>query len=256
MIRPTTIPQTPEDLILEQAIAREAIRLAFIQHKSFATILKGVQRVRTIAEVFEQEGKATLVNLLTLDMIIGSGGVLSHAPRRNQAAMMMLDAFQPEGVTELTVDSIFMMPQLGVLSTLHPKAAKEVFDKDCLIRLGSCIVPSGITKPGKDIMDYTIKFPDGRVEEGALRFGEMKLFPLAVGQKAEAVLHPHKSCDLGNGKGKKIEVELNGGVVGIILDGRGRPIVLPEDSKERVEKLKEWFTVMKLYPQEVIDRFG
>ncbi len=256
MIRPTTIPQTQETLILEQAIAREAIRLAFIQHKAFATTLKGVQKVRTIAEAFKQEEEITLVNLMTLDMIIGSGGVLSHAPRRNQAAMMMLDAFQPEGITELAVDSIFMMPQLGVLATIHPKAAKEVFDKDCLIRLGSSVVPVGLDREGREIMEYRIEFPHGRVEEGVLRFGQMKLFPLAVGERAKAELKPHRAFDLGGGKGKKIEVELKGGVVGIILDGRGRPIVLPENEKERIAKLKEWFTAMDLYPPKVIESFG
>ena len=38
MIRPTTIPQSLEELILEQALAREALRLAFEQHKSLAEI--------------------------------------------------------------------------------------------------------------------------------------------------------------------------------------------------------------------------
>ncbi len=41
MIRPTTIPQSLEELIIEQAIAREALRLAFEQHKSLAVGLKG-----------------------------------------------------------------------------------------------------------------------------------------------------------------------------------------------------------------------
>lgn len=52
--------------------------------------------------------------------------------------MMMLDAFLPEGITNMAVDSIFMMPQLGVLSEVDmpgaEQAAMEVFDKDCLIR--------------------------------------------------------------------------------------------------------------------------
>jgi hypothetical protein len=47
MIRPTTIPQTLEALIFEQAVAREALRLAYQQHKEFATALKGVQQQRT-----------------------------------------------------------------------------------------------------------------------------------------------------------------------------------------------------------------
>ncbi len=39
MIRPTTIPQSLEELIFEQAVAREALRLAYVQHKSVATTL-------------------------------------------------------------------------------------------------------------------------------------------------------------------------------------------------------------------------
>jgi len=141
MIRPTTIPQSLEELIFEQAIAKEALRLAFIQHKSFATELKGVQQQRTIADAFDQTAAgATIVNMMTLDILIGSGGVLSHAPRRQQSALMLIDAFQPEGITKLAVDSIFMMPQLGVLSEVHAKAATEVFNKDCLIHLGTCVL--------------------------------------------------------------------------------------------------------------------
>ncbi|MBD3182349.1 methylaspartate mutase, partial [Candidatus Poribacteria bacterium] len=144
MIRPTTIPQTLEDLVLEQAVAREALRLAFEQHKSLAVGLKGIQQQRTISDAFTQtETGETLVDMMGLDLIIGSGGVLSHAPRRSQAAMMMLDAFLPEGVTRLAVDSIFMMPQLGVLARVNRDAATQVFKRDCLINLGTCIAPLG-----------------------------------------------------------------------------------------------------------------
>ena len=57
MIRPTTIPQTLEELMIEQAIAREALRLAFEQHKRLAVGLKGVQQERTISDTFEQTGE-------------------------------------------------------------------------------------------------------------------------------------------------------------------------------------------------------
>ena len=52
----------------------------------------------------------SLIEMMALDMLVGSGGVLSHAPRREQSCAMLIDAFQPEGVTRLAVDSIFMMP--------------------------------------------------------------------------------------------------------------------------------------------------
>ncbi|SYZ73878.1 conserved hypothetical protein [Candidatus Zixiibacteriota bacterium] len=260
MIRPTTIPQSMEELIFEQAIAKEALRLAFIQHKSFATVLKGVQQQRTIADAFEQTASgATLVNMMTLDLLVGSGGVLSHAPRRQQSALMLIDAFLPEGVTRLAVDSIFMMPQLGVLSTVHKQAATEVFNKDCLIHLGTCVAPSGEVKKPGPMMDYKITLPDGKTEAGTLEFGKMKLIKLGIGDKglplrAKAELEPHRGLDLGKGKGAKVETELPGGVVGIILDGRGRPFVLPEDDHIRVEKLKEWMIELDIYPEQALNR--
>jgi hypothetical protein len=133
MIRPTTIPQTLEDLVIEQAICREALRLSFEQHKALAVGLKGKQTARDILDVLDQSRRGTLVDLLDLGLLVGSGGVLSHAPRRAQAMLMMIDAFLPEGITELAVDSIFMTPQLGVLSTVHETAATQVFERDCLV---------------------------------------------------------------------------------------------------------------------------
>jgi len=260
MIRPTTIPQSMEELIFEQAIAKEALRLAFIQHKNFATVLKGVQQQRTIADAFEQKGSGeSLVNMMTLDILVGSGGVLSHAPRRNQSALMLIDAFLPEGVTRLAVDSIFMMPQLGVLTTVQPKAATEVFNKDCLIHLGTCVAPVGEVKKPGPMMDYKIAMPDGNVESGTLQYGEMKLIKLGLSDaglpaKAKAELEPARHLDLGRGKGDKVTTELEGGVVGIILDGRGRPFVLPQDDKKRVDGLKAWMKELDIYPPEALDR--
>ena len=254
MIRPTTIPQSMEELIFEQAIAKEALRLAQIQHKSFATVLKGVQQQRTIADAFEQSSSGnTIVNMMTLDMLIGSGGVLSHAPRRQQSALMMIDAFGPEGITRLAVDSIFMMPQLGVLTEVQPKAATEVFEKDCLIHLGTCIAPVGVPKKGGAVMKYTIELPSGTVS-GTLNYLEMKKFELGVQENglpetAKATFEPDKHFDIGAGKGTPVTKEIHGGVVGIILDGRGRPFDLSTLSEDdRVKYLKAWMTELDIYP--------
>lgn len=250
MIRPTTIPQTLEELMIEQAISREALRLAFEQHKLLAVGLKGVQQERTISDTFEQtESGATLVDMMDLDILVGSGGVLSHAPRRIQAAIMLIDGFRPEGVTQLAVDSIFMMPQLGVLAQVHPKAALEVFHKDCLIKLGTCIAPRGVAKEGDACIEVTLEMPDGKTETRSLKFGEMALIPLGVDQKAEATIHPTRKFDIGGGRGKEIHADIVGGVAGVIIDTRGRPLILPGDRNERVRKLGLWNSALDVYPQ-------
>ncbi|HET9312442.1 MAG TPA: glutamate mutase L [Nitrospira sp.] len=250
MIRPTTIPQTLDELQIEHAISREALRLALIHHKSLATGLKGIQQERTISDVFEQQTSGrTLIDMLKLNLIVGSGGILSHAPRRIQSMLMMVDAYEPLGCTMLSVDSIFMMPHLGVLSTINEQAATDVFVRDCMIYLGTCIAPIGQGKEGDLCSDYEIVFPDGRHVKDQLAFGELRLFALEPGMKANITLRPAKSVNLGTGAGAAMTREVMGGAVGLLLDGRGRPLQLPAEQSARVAALKKWFNAVGLYPQ-------
>ncbi len=259
MIRPTTIPQTLEELIIEQSIAREALRLAFEHHKSLAVGLRGVHRQRTIGDTFEQTGSdETYIDMTELGMLIGSGGCLSHAPRRAQSAMMLIDAFQPESTTMLAVDSIFMMPQLGILSSIHPKAAMQVFDRDCLVKLGTAIAPvgpSGKAEFGAPCLEVTLTV-NGQTFEESVPFGSMKVIPVPQDTTAEAVIHPTRQFDVGAGYGRELKTTVNGGVVGVIIDCRGRPIVLPEDVKTRNAKLVEWFLAMNMYPEESLKKYA
>jgi len=249
MIRPTTIPQTLEELMVEQAMCREALRLAMVQHAGLAVGLKGIQQTRTISDTFEQTSSGeTLVDLRNLALIVGSGGVLSHAPRRQQAMLMMTDAFLPEGITEMAVDSIFMMPQLGVLSTVHAQAAGEVFEKDCLIRLGTVVAPWGEGKLGQPCFKARI----GDVTR-EMKVGEIELVPLGLGESVKAVFEPDKNWDLGAGKGRSVERMVNGGVVGVLLDARGRrPFLLPDDRAKRVMALKRWNAAINMYPEDAL----
>lgn len=245
MIRPTTIPQTKQELEVEQAIAREALRLAFVQHKAFAVSLKGVQQERTISDTFAQTSSGeTLVKLMNLDLIVGSGGVLSHAPRRAQSMHMMIDAYLPEGVTKLAVDSIFMMPQLGVLASVpHPdakKAAVEVFEKDCIIWLGTCIAPVGSGKDGKDCVTIKGTSSNGRAIDITQPVGELLLYPMEMGESARVTITPSRGWDVGIGNGKTYETDIIGGVVGLVVDTRGRPFDFSKATPNRLSKLKKW----------------
>jgi uncharacterized protein (TIGR01319 family) len=245
MIRPTTIPQQREGLMIEQAICREALRLAFVQHKNMAVGLKGVQQQRTIGDAFSQATSgATLVNMLTLDMLVGSGGVLSHAPRRQQAALMMIDGFAPEGVTQLAVDSIFMMPHLGVLAQINERAAIEVFEADCLIHLGAVVAPVGTAPYGTPCLALTL-----RGETHTFATGELRVLPLYDGETAELTLRPARHFNLGAGKGKPLTKTVRGGVVGLIIDTRGRPLQLPEKPAVRIAALQQWNRALQVYPE-------
>ena len=248
MIRPTTIPQTLDALVFEQAVSREALRLAYNQHKEFAVGLKGMQQQRSVGDAFTQQASGrSLVDNMRLNLLVASGGVLSHAPRMVQTAMMLIDAFQPEGITRLAKDSIFMMPHLGVLAQVHPRAAMEVFERDCLIYLGTCVAPKGQVAIGDSLCRY--RFSGGLSAAGTILGGELKRLPLAEGQTAEVTLEPRRGVDVGAGPGKALTGVVHGGTVGVILDGRGRPLELPAERRACQQTVAAWNREVEMYPE-------
>ena len=193
--------------------------------------------------------------MMDLDLLVGSGGVLSHAPRREQSARMLIDSFMPEGITQLAVDSIFMMPQLGVLANIEKEdlsdeartAALDVFHKDCLIRLGTCISPVGKSKADAIVLTAEFSMTDGNKIRHELKKDELYRIE-APYEPIQAKLTPDKKMDIGAGKGEPIETTVYGGVVGLILDGRDRPITIPIESDDRLSALKAWSDAINEYP--------
>ncbi len=253
MIRPTTIPQTLEDLIVEHSVAREALRLGLQHHRTIATRLKGIQIERTISDMFDQALEETYVKMMNIDILAGTGGLLSHAPRRIQSMYILTDAWQPEGVTRMFQDSVFMMPHLGVLSTVYRDAAWSVFDKDCLVRLGTNIAAAGKGKLGEHVMTVELEMPNGEEVKEELGLGDIKLVKLTELEEAKAMIIPGKEYDVGAGPGKELEATVSGGVAGVILDARGRPIYLPEEENQRRELLLRWFKAMNLYDESKLE---
>jgi uncharacterized protein (TIGR01319 family) len=223
MIRPTSIPQTVEDLWLEQAVCREALKLSLQHHRSLAISVESRGAEKGIADVFKQSAeRSELVNMLRLDTVIGSGGVLSHAPSRLQAAMMMIDGFGLEGVTQLAVDSIFMLPHLGVFSSVHPVAAQEIFERDCIVYIGVAVVPV-YSKSANDGDILAEIFLDN-VKIGQVIAGQVVCFKSNGDSEGVLRVEPkRRDVNLGAGLGQAAERKVRLGNEGIIADGRNRP---------------------------------
>jgi uncharacterized protein (TIGR01319 family) len=225
-LRPMTVPETREDLLLEQAIAREAISLTLERAK------KG----------WLDRASSPYTGLLpTVDLIVGRGGVLSQAPQHHQAALILLDALQPTGVCTLALDKASLLPQLGALAAVQPLAAAQVVARDGFVNLGTAISLVGTAREGALALRVKMEYEDGQSIEVEVPYGALEVIPLPAGKKATVELRPDSRFDVGlrkRGKGATTEVE--GGSVGLIVDARGRPLSLPEGEKKRREKIQEW----------------
>ena len=94
-------------------------------------------------------------------------------------------------------------------------------------------------------MRIRFTLPDGTAVDKAYTLGEMELFE-APYEAMEAEIIPARGVDVGAGPGQTVKTDIYGGLVGVIIDARGRrPFVLPEDPAHRVAKLQEWSKVVK-----------
>ncbi len=223
--RPYALPASRRELWLEQAIAREAVRLAM------QDLLLRWQPTG---------GQVSAGQLPPIDLFIGAGGVLTHAPYAGQAALMFLDALQPVSVVNLAMDTGGLLSQLSLIATVQPQAAAQLAAREGISALGTAICPIGAAKAGDVVLTYNVTYADGGTVSGEVKAGEIDVLPLAAGQKARLELKPARNIDLGQGRGRAGITTAEGGLVGIIIDARGRPLVLPADPATRAEQNQQW----------------
>lgn len=250
LINPTTVPTNLTDLQIEHAVAVEALRLAFEQHKQVATAppkepsfwgsLTGRGQI-----VQARPETRSIVDIAGVDMLVGSGGVLSHAPRRAQAALMMLNAFLPTGVTFLAVDSIFMMPHLGVLSQIQPEVALDVLEKDCFIPLGPVITLDGNIPAGKPAVTVQCRDSRGNRQEVTVSGGDIRVLPTPVPGEITVTAEALGVASIAGES--QVHFKFRAGEVGVIIDARGRPLVLPDDRTAAAGANAKWAAQIGAY---------
>lgn len=223
-LQPHSLPETEEDLLIEQAIAREALRLVMAQVRDGWSF---------------QPGLAS--EALHWNLMIGAGSTLTKAPHPGYAVLTLLDGLEPWGVTNLVLDSAGLATMLGSLAMIQPVAAVEMAARYAFLNLGTVIAPAGHGQPGKTALKLKINYANGQSTEAEIPFGSLQVMPLPAGQKATLEIRPAHYFDIGLGQpGRGALIDVEGGVMGVIVDARGRPLKLPVDELKRQTQLRQW----------------
>ena len=228
-MHPASIPTSDEDLLVEYAVAREGIRLA-------------VTQARTGWPTQPATGRGEI----QWNMLIGAGRILTQTPHPGHAAMILLDAVEPWGVTTLALDVKGVTNILGALAAVHPIAAVEIGARDTFLNLGTVIAPIGHGAPGRPALKIKVTAnnstgPTDTPVEVVIPYGTIEVIELPPGQKATLEIRPARHFDVGLGQpGRGAVTEVEGGALGVIVDVRGRPLRLPGDSADRRAWLRQW----------------
>ncbi len=223
MQHPHAVPANTWELQVCQAFAREAIMLTLGMAQSNST------------------------EWPDSDLILATGGVLAHAPRYGQVAIMLLDALQPRGVTSLVLDKTLLISQLGAVATIAPIAAVQINENDAVShRLGTCVIPFGDLIPGETAVRVGVEYSNGRQLNIDVKAGSIEVIPLRGNEQALLTLYPSPTVDVGLGPGERARAaeEIDGGLIGLIIDARGRPLQLPTQDTERQALLQQWMQAL------------
>jgi hypothetical protein len=212
-------------LLLEQAVAREILRLA---------------RSAVIGDRHARSGQAPAFKT-QFDLIIAGGGVLASALDLGQAALILLDGLQPVGVCSLALDRLGLMVAVGAIAETSPMAAAQLAERDLLLKLGTVVAPVGTTREGKTALTCKIEYRDGRALQLEVPYGSMEVLPLSAGQRATLRIQPTNRFALGSrGRGRAITTEVKGSAVGVIIDARGRPLPQAKDPGAQQARIRRW----------------
>jgi len=225
-LHPHTIPQDQKELWVELAVVREMMRAALdIAYPSWDT-------------GFPSHPDSKLMP--PIDPILVSGGGIVHTPRPGQALLAILDGLQPTGISTILLDVNRSAPAIGAIAGVKPLAAASALDVGTLISLGTVISPVGKARLGETILRMHIAYDSGGELDVDAHYGEIEIWPLIPGQKATIELRPHRRIDIGFGLGRAGKIKASGGLVGLIVDARGRPLQLPHNADARRRILNSW----------------
>jgi len=224
-VHPSTIPVTKEDHAIGHAISRQMLYLA-------------MQRAK---RNFPPEASLIKKDLLPLfEPILAGGGALSDAPTPGQSLLLLLDALQPVGITSIILDQNNLLPLLGAAAEHNQLLPVQVLESGAFMSLGTIVSVISSATYGTPILRARLTYADGSDARAEVKFGGLEILPLGIGQTARLTLQPLHRSDVGNGPGRNAALQVVGGVLGVVIDGRGRPLVLPDDPVRRRELFKKW----------------
>src|SRR5439155_3474341 len=125
----------------------------------------------------------------------------------------------------------------------------------------TAIVPVGRLRDGHErsgggagtVVTITVERQKGETETIEVPYGAITVIPLRPDQRAALTVKPSPGFSIGSGEpGKTLKTEpgqeVKGGLVGLIVDARGRPIELPSDPNMRRLMVHRWWSALEAVP--------
>jgi hypothetical protein len=214
---PASLPLTVETLAMEQAMVRQILRLA----------------TQRMAERWPETE-------LNFERIFAGGASLAQASTPAQSLLMVLDGIQPVGISVVMLDPYGLSQALGAIAGSNTLLPAQIIDSGAYTNLGTVLCPISTARAGATIMKVKITYEDGNQAACEVKQGSLVTLPVNNGQVAHLEIEMRHGAVLDPSLPRLKRFKVTGGLCGVVVDARSRPIRLPEDPAKRREVLAHW----------------
>jgi uncharacterized protein (TIGR01319 family) len=218
---PASIPITHEALAVEQAAYRQLLRY--------------IMREMAARNALQENGYET---------ILCSGAAITQGTNPNQLLMMLLDGLQPKGVSTLILDSHSILSTMGAIARSIPVLPVQVLESSAFTNLATVVSVDSSLRAGSQVLRARMTYKDGKVRETAVKQGSLAVLPLRTGEEAVLDLELSRLAHVENSELAETHFKVNGGLCGLVIDARGRPIKLPNNPNIRGELFSRWNSML------------
>ncbi|HBW51803.1 MAG TPA: hypothetical protein DEF47_18075, partial [Herpetosiphon sp.] len=215
LIRPQIVPIDRESLLIEQALVREALRVVS-------------------NDLFDEQPQ------LASDLIIATGGALTHTMHPAQALLSIVDGLdfgrlqqyrdRSLLISDIYLDRDGLLALCGATAWKYPDASFCLLEQDVLRNgaLASYLAINSSLRLGDLVAEVELVPVSGAPIIMQIHHGEIRRLPLALGKRATLRLRPTKQVQIGaNLPGEVVETGLaaiTGSALGLVIDARPRPL--------------------------------
>ncbi len=172
--------------------------------------------------------------------ILLSGSALNRTATPLQSLLVILDGIQPFGICPLILDKHAMLPLLGAAGRLDPLLPVQILESTAFSNLATVINAVSNAKPGQTILMARLTYADGSYMDAEVKQGSIISLPLASGETGQLQLKMVRRTQIEDVNISNEPITIGGGVCGVVIDARGRPLQLPEDAARRGELFRSW----------------
>lgn len=220
-LHPGSIPQDEKGLGIELAAARSLLEYCMKEMRKQGNL---------VAASFEP--------------IFVGGSTITKTATPQQILLTILDGIQPTGMYPIILDKHGLLPILGAISSSNTILPVQVMETTAFTNLATVLTVESRASEGTPIVNARLTYKTGNYLDLEVKQGAIATLPLQAGETGSLALNFSRRTFVEGLINPEEPIKVRGGICGIVLDARGRPLRVAKAESTRREQYKRWMFML------------